>query len=49
MEEGCWGHGVDGDGFRNLKEDIGRKCCGRKVEDVDVVNWGRESEIYVWS
>lgn len=48
VEEGCWGHAVHGDGFSNLEEDIGRKCCGRQVEDVDVVIWGCKSEISVW-
>lgn len=45
----CWGRGVERDGFGNLEEDIERNCCSRKVEDVDVVNWGRKSEIGVWS
>ena len=49
MEEGRWGRGVKGDGVGNLEEYIERKFCGRKVEDVDVVDWGRKSEIGVWS
>lgn len=49
VEEGCWGRVVEGDDFANLEEDIERKCCCRNVEDVDVVDWGRKSEIRVWS
>lgn len=49
VEEGCWGRGVEGDGFGNLEEDVERKCCGGKVQDVDVVDRGRKGGIGVWS
>ena len=48
VKEGGWRRGFEWGVFGYLEEKIERQSCSGEMEDVDIVDRGRDAEIRVW-